>query len=89
MKMVTNVNIKGYDDFVKYTESIDEKGPPVYFYFSGSKLPDGNSWCPDCVVGMYIISTNGNLLINFIFFQRINYYLNYIISNQKIRVRHY
>ncbi|XP_047527908.1 thioredoxin domain-containing protein 17-like [Vanessa atalanta] len=48
--MVTQIEIKGFDDFVKYTETIDDNGPPVLFYFSGSKLPDGNSWCPDCVV---------------------------------------
>lgn len=49
--MVSNVSIKGYDEFVKFLKNIDNNGPPVYFYFSGSKTPDGNSWCPDCVVG--------------------------------------
>ncbi|XP_072943605.1 thioredoxin domain-containing protein 17-like [Epargyreus clarus] len=47
--MVTNVEIKGFDEFAKYTENIDPKGPPVLFYFTGSKLANGNSWCPDCV----------------------------------------
>lgn len=49
--MITQVQIKGFEEFVKYTESIEPNGPPVLFYFSGSKLPDGNSWCPDCVEG--------------------------------------
>ncbi|XP_050345484.1 thioredoxin domain-containing protein 17-like [Nymphalis io] len=47
--MVTQIDIKGFDEFEKYTETIDANGPPVIFYFSGSKLPDGKSWCPDCV----------------------------------------
>ncbi|CAH0721962.1 unnamed protein product, partial [Brenthis ino] len=47
--MVTQVDIKGFEDFAKFTENIDQNGPPVIFFFSGSKLPDGNSWCPDCV----------------------------------------
>lgn len=50
--MVTHVEIKGFDDFSKYTESIGEADPPVYFFFSGEKLPGGNSWCPDCVEGI-------------------------------------
>ncbi|XP_073943589.1 thioredoxin domain-containing protein 17-like isoform X2 [Choristoneura fumiferana] len=47
--MVTHVEIKGFEDFSKYTGSIDDAGPPVYFFFSGEKLPGGDSWCPDCV----------------------------------------
>ncbi|VVC88848.1 unnamed protein product [Leptidea sinapis] len=47
--MVAFVDIKGYEDFVKYVESLDINGPPVFVYFSGSKNADGNSWCPDCV----------------------------------------
>ncbi|KOB74639.1 putative nuclease HARBI1, partial [Operophtera brumata] len=46
--------IKGFDAFDKYTKSIDDNVPPVLFYFSGAKLPDGNSWCPDCVEGPYL-----------------------------------
>lgn len=47
--MVINLDLKGFEEFSKYTRAIDSRGPPVFFYFSGSKLPDGNSWCPDCV----------------------------------------
>ncbi|XP_059057094.1 thioredoxin domain-containing protein 17-like [Achroia grisella] len=47
--MVSNVEIKGFDEFAKYTDNIDPNGPPVFFYFSGEKTADGNSWCPDCV----------------------------------------
>ncbi|XP_063531008.1 thioredoxin domain-containing protein 17-like [Cydia strobilella] len=52
--MVTKVSIKGFEEFVKYTDNIDPNGPPVYFYFD-SKLPDGTSWCPDCVVAEPIV----------------------------------
>ncbi|OWR52275.1 thioredoxin domain-containing protein 17-like isoform X2 [Danaus plexippus] len=47
--MVNYVDIKGFQDFTKYTEQINSNDPPVLFFFSGSKLPNGNSWCPDCV----------------------------------------
>ncbi|KAL0842383.1 hypothetical protein ABMA28_014503 [Loxostege sticticalis] len=47
--MVSYVEIKGFEDFAKYTENIDPQGPPVFFFFSGSKLASGSSWCPDCV----------------------------------------
>ncbi|XP_068629942.1 thioredoxin domain-containing protein 17-like [Battus philenor] len=47
--MISLVNLNGFEEFSKYTENIDPNGPQVLFYFSGSKLPDGRSWCPDCV----------------------------------------
>ncbi|XP_039746733.1 thioredoxin domain-containing protein 17-like [Pararge aegeria] len=47
--MVTIVQIKGFDDFAKYIASISSSSPLVLFYFSGSKLPNGSSWCSDCV----------------------------------------
>ncbi|XP_013195804.1 thioredoxin domain-containing protein 17 [Amyelois transitella] len=46
--MVTMVQLKGFDEFNKYALDIDPNGPPIFFYFSGEKLPDGRSWCPDC-----------------------------------------
>ena len=53
LKMVSVDEIHGYEEFVKYAEAIDPNGPPVVFYFSGEKLPSGESWCIDCVEGMY------------------------------------
>ncbi|XP_045445356.1 thioredoxin domain-containing protein 17-like [Melitaea cinxia] len=69
--MVTQINIKGFEDFVKYTDTIDRNGPPVVFYFSGSKLPDGNSWCPDCVeaepiVKAYLSELNKNIIFVYV-----------------------
>ncbi|XP_050678567.1 thioredoxin domain-containing protein 17-like isoform X2 [Leptidea sinapis] len=55
--MVAFVDIKGYEDFVKYVESLDINGPPVFVYFSGSKNADGNSWCPDCVEAEPVIKS--------------------------------
>lgn len=54
--MVSYVEIKGFEDFDKYTKNIGTEGPPIFFFFSGQKLPDGNSWCPDCVVGKKFIA---------------------------------
>ncbi|XP_064071613.1 thioredoxin domain-containing protein 17-like [Vanessa tameamea] len=69
--MVTQIEIKGFDEFVKYTETIDDNGPPVLFYFSGSKLPDGNSWCPDCVVAepmvkAFVSELNKNIIFVYV-----------------------
>ncbi|XP_047988691.1 thioredoxin domain-containing protein 17-like [Leguminivora glycinivorella] len=60
--MVTRVEIKGMDAFSKYTESLSSSGPPVFFFFSGSKLPNGSSWCPDCVEAEPIVQAYLNEL---------------------------
>lgn len=57
--MISTVEIKGFDEFDKYTKSINDDETPVLFYFSGEKLPDGNSWCPDCVVGKFCFYNKG------------------------------
>ncbi|XP_046965352.1 thioredoxin domain-containing protein 17-like [Vanessa cardui] len=69
--MVTIANIKGFEEFVKYTETIDDNGPQVLFYFSGSKLPNGNSWCPDCAVAepmvrAFLNELNKNIIFVFV-----------------------
>ncbi|KAI8434562.1 hypothetical protein MSG28_003108 [Choristoneura fumiferana] len=65
--MVTHVEIKGFEDFSKYTGSIDDAGPPVYFFFSGEKLPGGDSWCPDCVEVKRIMAKAGAFIANWVF----------------------
>lgn len=49
--MVILAEIKSLNEFDKYVDAIDPKGPPVLLYFSGAKLPSGDSWCIDCVEG--------------------------------------
>ncbi|XP_063359991.1 thioredoxin domain-containing protein 17-like [Cydia amplana] len=66
--MVTRVEIKGIDAFSKFTEDIDSSGPPVFFFFSGSKLPNGTSWCPDCVEAEPIVQAYLNELQKSIIF---------------------
>ncbi|XP_063620909.1 thioredoxin domain-containing protein 17-like [Cydia splendana] len=66
--MVTRVEIKGMDAFSKFTEDIDRSGPPVFFFFSGSKLPNGTSWCPDCVEAEPIVQAYLNELQKSIIF---------------------
>lgn len=68
--MVSFVEIKGFDEFDKYTKSIDDNESPVLFYFSGAKLPDGNSWCPDCVEGIY-----SNLFFMYNYLPKTYYYI--------------
>ncbi|XP_046415170.1 thioredoxin domain-containing protein 17 [Neodiprion pinetum] len=46
--MVVRHHIEGYENFQKFTETFP-KDEVAYILFSGSKLPNGSSWCPDCV----------------------------------------
>lgn len=50
--MVTILELHGYEEFQKYVANIEPNQPnsrPVVVYFSGEKLPSGESWCIDCV----------------------------------------
>ncbi|CAH1645875.1 unnamed protein product [Spodoptera littoralis] len=47
--MVTILELHGYDEFQKYVANIEPNSRPVVVYFSGEKLPSGESWCIDCV----------------------------------------
>lgn len=49
--MVTKIDLVGYDEFKRYADTLDSKTSKAIFYFSGTKLADGTSWCPDCVEG--------------------------------------
>ncbi|XP_051175287.1 thioredoxin domain-containing protein 17-like [Leptopilina boulardi] len=50
-KMVNRHHIEGYEEFVNYMKKFKEPDV-VYILYSGSKLPNGDSWCPDCVEAM-------------------------------------
>lgn len=52
--MVKIIQIEGYENFDNYAKDINFNvgwSPPVYFYFTGSKMENGRSWCPDCEEG--------------------------------------
>lgn len=53
--MVIKHHVTGYDKFLEFMENlkVDE---PVFVLYSGTKLDNGNSWCPDCVEGNLIIN---------------------------------
>ncbi|XP_076302116.1 thioredoxin domain-containing protein 17-like [Lasioglossum baleicum] len=46
--MVLRHHIEGYENFFKFIKNLQSTGS-VYVLFSGKKLPNGKSWCPDCV----------------------------------------
>ncbi|XP_076277926.1 thioredoxin domain-containing protein 17 [Lasioglossum baleicum] len=46
--MVVRHSVQGYESFFKFMENF-KPSEPVYVLYSGTKLPDGKSWCPDCV----------------------------------------
>jgi len=47
--MVDEKHVEGYDGYKSAMESLKGSKTPVYLLFCGSKTPDGQSWCPDCV----------------------------------------
>ncbi|XP_011307286.1 thioredoxin domain-containing protein 17 [Fopius arisanus] len=46
--MVVEHHVEGYEPFLTFMENLKSQGPVIVLY-SGSKLPSGKSWCPDCV----------------------------------------
>ena len=48
--MVLKTEVEGYENFLKFIENFDSN-KKLYIVYTGSKLPDGNSWCSDCVQG--------------------------------------
>lgn len=46
--MVIRHHVEGYEGFLKLIDTFP-KDNIVHVLYSGSKLPNGTSWCPDCV----------------------------------------
>ncbi|XP_018321191.1 thioredoxin domain-containing protein 17-like [Agrilus planipennis] len=46
--MVIEHHVSGYEDFKKFMADFDSDGKNIHVYFTGTKLPSGNSWCEDC-----------------------------------------
>lgn len=46
--MVLRHHVEGYENFFKFIKNL-KTNDPIYVLYSGKKLADGNSWCPDCV----------------------------------------
>ncbi|XP_055382656.1 thioredoxin domain-containing protein 17 [Condylostylus longicornis] len=47
--MVVQHHVKGYEEFTKLMEKIENTEEPIHVLFSGGKDESGNSWCPYCV----------------------------------------
>ncbi|XP_058795812.1 thioredoxin domain-containing protein 17-like [Phymastichus coffea] len=52
--MVVKHFVEGYENFIKFVEQFTAT-QPTFVLYTGSKLPDGNSWCPDCVEAKPVI----------------------------------
>lgn len=53
--MVVTHNVKGYDEFTKKMEELENGDEPVHVLFSGGKDEKGESWCPYCVKGEHAV----------------------------------
>jgi len=49
--MVVTHNVKGYEEFSKKMEELENGNEAVHVLFSGGKDENGQSWCPYCVKG--------------------------------------
>ncbi|KAG8231618.1 hypothetical protein J437_LFUL010296 [Ladona fulva] len=47
--MVIKHSVEGYDAFNKTIKEVETTAEVILVLFSGSKIGDGESWCPDCV----------------------------------------
>ncbi|OXU23147.1 hypothetical protein TSAR_014651 [Trichomalopsis sarcophagae] len=47
--MVVKHHVEGYENFLKFIEDF-KPDEPTFVLYTGTKLPNGDSWCPDCVV---------------------------------------
>ncbi|KAJ8964505.1 hypothetical protein NQ314_004793 [Rhamnusium bicolor] len=47
--MVIKHSIVGYEAFTEFMNNFDSQGQLIHIYFGGSKLPNGQSWCDDCI----------------------------------------
>lgn len=52
--MVLRHHIEGYENFFKFMKNF-KSNESVYVLYSGKKLPNGKSWCPDCVEGIIAV----------------------------------
>lgn len=46
--MVIHHKVQGYENFLKFIEDL-KTNDPIYVLYTGTKLANGKSWCPDCV----------------------------------------
>ena len=49
--MVQVVKVEGHEAFKAAAK--EHEGKTIFALFCGSKDANGESWCPDCVVGVY------------------------------------
>lgn len=61
--MVVRHHVEGYEGFLKFMEQFP-KDNIVHVLYSGTKLPNGSSWCPDCVVGETIYFIRNDITSN-------------------------
>lgn len=50
------IHIHGYEEFSDHMKNLTrDPEEPVFIYFTGSKVENGTSWCPDCNVAEPIL----------------------------------
>lgn len=48
--IVEKHHVEGYENFLDFMKKF-ESNETVFVFYIGTKLPNGYSWCPDCVDG--------------------------------------
>ncbi|XP_077286315.1 thioredoxin domain-containing protein 17-like [Arctopsyche grandis] len=56
-RMVVRHVVDGFEAFSSFVEALPPAGPsdPHFIFYTGSKDPDGKSWCPYCVTAEPVI----------------------------------
>lgn len=61
--MVVKHSVEGYGNFIEFFDKFTST-KPTFVLYTGSKLSNGDSWCPDCVEGTDIHLKNIIVIIS-------------------------
>lgn len=52
--LVKTHHVKGFEDFRNFVRNYESK-KTLFILFIGTRLPNGKSWCRDCVIGIIAV----------------------------------
>lgn len=55
--MVLRHHVEGFENFFEFMKNF-KSNESIYILYTGKKLPNGKSWCPDCVEGTIFRSSS-------------------------------
>lgn len=75
--MVVSHKVEGYEEFWKVVKELESH--TLYVLFSGSLNEKGESWCPDCVKGKFMVQN-----VHFTLFSSVCFILFVCLTSSRI-----